>query len=67
MSVFPTREKSEVFKLFKNYVYNYGKFLNCWVKAIRSDNGTEIMTNNFKSFCEQRGIRHEFTNIYTPE
>ena len=67
VTVFPMREKSEVFRLFRNYVYRAEKFLNCKVKAIKSDDGTELMNNNFKLFCDRRGVKHEFTNIYTSE
>ena len=51
-------------------VTSYAKgetFLNCKVKVIRSDNETKFVNYNFKSFCEQKGIRHKFTNIYTLE
>ena len=67
MSIFHMREKYKVFRLFRNYVYRAEKFLNCKVKAIKSDDGTELMNNNFKLFCDRRGVKHEFTNIYTSE
>ncbi|GBM61600.1 Retrovirus-related Pol polyprotein from transposon TNT 1-94 [Araneus ventricosus] len=66
-SVYPLREKSEVFRVFKNHVSRAERFIGRKVKCIRTDNGSEFTNDNFKTFCADNGIKHEFTNIYTPE
>lgn len=37
------------------------------VKTMHSDNGTEIAKEHFRKYFEERGIKHEFTNMYSPE
>ncbi|MFS7953253.1 putative RNA-directed DNA polymerase [Helianthus anomalus] len=37
------------------------------IKRIRSDNGTEFKKNNMEEFCDERGILHEFSALYTPQ
>ncbi|KAI3818790.1 hypothetical protein L1987_12608 [Smallanthus sonchifolius] len=34
---------------------------------IRSDNGTEFKNNLMELFCLKKGIRHEFSALYTPQ
>ena len=43
---------------------NYPKFL---MRRIRSDNGTEFKNSMMKSFCEEKGINHEFSAPRTPQ
>jgi hypothetical protein len=66
-SVYPMRSKAEVFNIFLKHVARAERFLERDVKAIRTDNGTEFLNENFKSFCSKYGIKHELTNVYTPE
>ncbi|GBL80245.1 Retrovirus-related Pol polyprotein from transposon TNT 1-94 [Araneus ventricosus] len=66
-SVYPLKENSEVFRVFKNHVSRAERFIGRKVKCIRTDNGSEFNNDNFKTFCADNGIKHEFTNIYTPE
>ena len=37
------------------------------IQTIRSDNGGEYTSNEFKAYCKQMGIVHEYTNPYTLE
>jgi transposase InsO family protein len=37
------------------------------IKCLRSDNGTEYLCNEFESYLEKYGIKHEMTMAYTPE
>ena len=37
------------------------------VQKIRSDNGEEYTSCQFSKFCKDRGIFHQFTNLYSPE
>ena len=37
------------------------------IKILRTDNGTEYETYEFKNFCREAGIKRETTTVYTPE
>ena len=37
------------------------------VKCLRTDNGTEYTTDEFRDFCEQHGIKRHFTVCKTPQ
>ncbi|KAG8472383.1 hypothetical protein CXB51_035319 [Gossypium anomalum] len=39
----------------------------CKIKTIRSDNGTEYTSAQFQSLCKDAGIKHQLTNVYTPQ
>jgi transposase InsO family protein len=42
---------------------------NTWtyIKSLRSYRGGEYLSNNFKNFCEEHGIRRFYTTPYTPQ
>ena len=61
------KTKNQVFDKFiefKNLVENQTEKK---IKILRTDNGTEYMSNSFKKFLIENGIRHQLTNAYTPE
>jgi transposase InsO family protein len=35
--------------------------------VIRSDNGTEYTSDKFAKFCQDVGIKHQYTVCYTPQ
>ena len=37
------------------------------VKALRSDNGGEYVSNEFKNFCAAEGIKQELTTPHNPQ
>ena len=37
------------------------------INTVRSDNGGEYNSNQFKEYCAQNGISHQFTNPHCPE
>ena len=37
------------------------------VKALRSDNGGEYISNEFKNFCSKEGIRRELIAPHNPQ
>ena len=37
------------------------------IKILRTDNGTEYESNEFKDFCREAGIKRETTTAYTLE
>ena len=37
------------------------------IKSLRLDNGGELNSNDFYSYCEENGIRRNFSAAYTPQ
>ena len=37
------------------------------MKALRTDSGEEYLSNEFKSFLQERGTQHQLTVAYTPQ
>ena len=37
------------------------------VKKVRSDNGSEFRNTRVEEWCDEKGIKHEFSTKYTPE
>jgi transposase InsO family protein len=57
-------EAFEKFKIFKALTENQtGKRLN----IVRSDRGGEFMSRDFKEFCDEHGIKREYTIPKTPQ
>lgn len=54
----------EKFKEYKNLVEN---FHNKKIVAIRSDNGGEYLSNEFKNFLKNNGIHHQLTVPRKPQ
>jgi transposase InsO family protein len=52
------------FKEFKALVENLSERK---IKILRSDNGGEYTSNEFKSFCRDVGIKRELTTPYSPQ
>ncbi|KAG8479817.1 hypothetical protein CXB51_029556 [Gossypium anomalum] len=65
--VYFMKHKSEVFEAFckfKALVENQ----TCYkIKALRTDNGTEYLSQRFQKLCEHAGIHHQLTTVYTPQ
>jgi transposase InsO family protein len=61
----PIQNKGEVFGLFKAYVSLVETQLNVKVKALRSDNGGEYISNRMKKFCVEKGIQQQLTHTYS--
>ena len=37
------------------------------IKALRSDNGGEYVSQEFKDFCAAEGIKRELTTLHNPQ
>ena len=60
------KSKDETFSYFKKFVSIVGTQSGKKLKALGSDNGDEYIAKEFKDFCAARGIKREFTTLYTP-
>lgn len=65
--VIPMKHKSEVLVNFKKFVAQVERQTGKSVKTLRSDNGGEYRSREFDKFCENSGIKREFTAPYTPQ
>jgi hypothetical protein len=67
VTVYPLKQKSEVFECFTKYQKRAERFLNLKVVNVRTDNGLEFINEKFEKFLEEQGIKGERTNVYTPQ
>lgn len=59
--------KSEALEKFKSYVAMVESKFNTKIEKLRCDNGGEYISRDFKTFCDQKGIRIQYTVAYNPE
>ena len=64
--MYPIREKSEVFEKFKTFKVFAEKQYEGTIKILRSDNGGEYLSDDFKRFLQSSGILHQLTVPYSP-
>ncbi|GFX61746.1 retrovirus-related Pol polyprotein from transposon TNT 1-94 [Trichonephila clavipes] len=67
VTVFPIRNKSDVFHTFIRFQKRAERFLSKKVMAVRTDGGLEFCNKDMDNFLTELGIKHEVTNSYTPE
>ncbi|GFX46489.1 retrovirus-related Pol polyprotein from transposon TNT 1-94 [Trichonephila clavipes] len=67
VTVFPIRNKSDVFHAFIRFQKRAERFLSKKVIAVRTDGGLEFCNKDMDNFLTELGIKHEVTNSYTPE
>lgn len=65
--VYFLKSKSEVFSKFKMFKVLVENQLDLKIKRLRTDNGTEYLSNQFKEYMQNSGIIHETSNSYTPQ
>ena len=65
--VYFLKEKSEVFEIFKRFKVRVENESNLTIKAMRTDRGGEFTSNEFKQFCDEKGIRRPLTVPRTPQ
>ena len=61
------RHKSEVLEKFKDFVACVTAESGMKICALRSDNGGEYLSSEFKKFLKIKGIKHELTVPYSPQ
>lgn len=65
--VYPMKAKSEVLQRFEEYRCMAENFHDRKVKVLRSDNGGEYTSTDFKEYLTEHGIKHQLTIPGTPE
>ncbi|GAU50842.1 hypothetical protein TSUD_232190 [Trifolium subterraneum] len=65
--IYLLKEKSEAFSAFKMFCAIAERQSENHLKILRTDGGGEYNSNEFKTFCEEKGITHEVTAPYTPQ
>ena len=64
--VYFLKEKLEAFKFFTEFKAMVENESGYRIQRLRSDNGGEFISNEFKEFCKKNGIRRQLTTPYTP-
>ncbi|GFW10254.1 retrovirus-related Pol polyprotein from transposon TNT 1-94 [Trichonephila clavipes] len=67
VTVFPVRNKSDVFHTFIRFQKRAERFLSKKVIAVRTDGGLEFCNKDMDNFLTELSIKHGVTNSYTPE
>jgi hypothetical protein len=60
------KAKSEVFNKFKEFKALVENLSEKKIKILRSDNGGEFTSDEFKAFCKEVGIKRELSTPYNP-
>ncbi|GJY55888.1 putative ribonuclease H-like domain-containing protein [Tanacetum coccineum] len=60
--VFFLASKDETSSILKNFITKIENLVDNKVKIIRCDNGTEFKNRVMNEFCEQKGIKREYSN-----
>jgi len=61
------KHKDEAFEKFKSFKALAEKESDHKIKCLRSDRGGDFTSNEFFDFCEEHGIRREFSIARTPQ
>eukprot|EP00253_Pinus_taeda_P028984 PITA_28984 len=61
------KHKDEAFEKFKSFKALVENESDHKIKCLRSDIGGEFTSNEFFDFCEEHGIRREFSTAMTPQ
>ncbi|UYV81349.1 hypothetical protein LAZ67_20000875 [Cordylochernes scorpioides] len=59
--------KLETFDIIRSFIEEIEKRKEIKVKQLRSDNGKEFTNNQMTQYLKGKGIKHQLTNVYTPQ
>lgn len=65
--VYPIKRKTDVFSIFKVYKARIELEFGKSIKCLRSNNRREYTSKEFTEYCNQKGIKRQFTTTYTPQ
>ena len=60
-------DKSEVAELFKSFARRAQREFGLNLIKVRSDNSSEFRNYNVDTWCDEEGVKHEFSATYTPQ
>jgi transposase InsO family protein len=63
--VYFLRDKSNVFETFKSFAILAQNQFDFDINKVRSDNGSEFKNARIDEYCDNKGIKHEFSYKYT--
>jgi transposase InsO family protein len=66
-AVFFLKNKSEAFENFKIYKEMVENEMDSRIKCLRSDNGGEFTSKEFMDYCNNHGIKRQFSVARTPQ
>ena len=66
MTVMFLKQKSDAFQMFKWYVARVEKEIGKSLKCLRSYRGGEFTSNEFETFCNDKGIKRQKSTPSTP-
>ena len=61
------KAKNEIFNKFKEFKALVENLSKKKIKILRSNNGGQFTSDEFKSFCKEVGIKREFSTRYNPQ
>jgi transposase InsO family protein len=56
-----------MFSIFKSFAKRVKNEFDFKIKKIRRDNGFEFKNFNIEDYCDEKGVKHEFSTKYTPQ
>ena len=65
--IYLLKNKDEAFMWFCTFQALVENMTGKKIKILRTNNGTEYESNEFKDFCREAGIKRETTTAYTSE
>ncbi|WVZ97731.1 hypothetical protein U9M48_043245 [Paspalum notatum var. saurae] len=65
--VYFLEDNTEVAHVFSKFAKRAQNEFNTSIVKIRSNNGREFDNTNIEEFCDEVGIKHEFSATYTPQ
>ena len=65
--LFLLKKKSEAFNCFQVFKELTKNEIDMKIKCLRSDNGGEFVSNEFDNYCDENGIKRQFSVIETPK
>ena len=63
--MYPIKRKANVFQVFKIFKARIELESGEKIKCLRTDNGGEYTSDEFDNFCQQEGIKRQFSVVYT--
>lgn len=61
------KQKSDLYMVLESFVSLIQNQFNKVIKTIRTDNGSEYLDTQVRSFLSKKGIHHQTSNVYTPQ